>query len=137
MNVDHSLRVVHDTGSMPWQASAAPGVRRKILEGDGGEIVRCTALVRYDPELRLSPRRQDGGEEIFVIDGTLEDEQGSYPAGTYLRNPPDTRHGYFTPTGCKLFVRLHQFQPGDDRSVRVDTSRAGWSPGLVDGLSVL
>ena len=122
---------------MPWQASAAPGVRRKILEGDGGEIARCTALVQHDPEVRLSPPRHDAGEEIFVIAGTLEDEQGSYPAGTYLRNPPDAHHRHFTPTGCKLFVRLHQFQPGDDQSVRVDTPRAGWSPGLVDGLTVL
>lgn len=137
MNIDHNLRVVIDTESMLWQESPAPGVWRKPLEGDGGEIARCTTLVQYDREVHPFPQRQDAGEEIFVIEGTLEDEQGFHPAGTYLRNPPDTHHRHFTSTGCKLFVRLHQFQPGDDQSVRVDTLRAGWRPGLVAGLSVL
>jgi anti-sigma factor ChrR (cupin superfamily) len=100
-------------------------------------VARATSLVRYSPESRFSFHEHGGGEEILVLDGVFSDEEGDYPAGTYVRNPPGTGHAPSSRTGCTLFVKLWQFAHGDNQPVRIDTRRAGWSPGLVAGLSVM
>jgi anti-sigma factor ChrR (cupin superfamily) len=41
-----------------------------------------------------------------VLEGTFADEHGVYPAGTYLRNPPGSRHHPYSPDGCVIFVKL-------------------------------
>jgi len=33
-----------------------------------------------------------GGKEIYVMRGEIRDEDGSYPAGTWLRRPPGSQH---------------------------------------------
>ena len=72
-----------------------------------------------------------------MLTGTIEDDQGAYPAGTYVRNPPGSRHRPFSTAGCEIFVKLRQFQAGDDARVVIDTSQAAFRPGLVPGLTVL
>ena len=69
--------------------------------------------------------------------GTFADEFGEYPIGTYVRNPPVSRHRPFSTSGCELFVKLRQFRPEDSSRVVIDTRRAEWRPGLVPGLTVL
>ncbi|MEB3214064.1 MAG: cupin domain-containing protein, partial [Leptolyngbyaceae bacterium] len=51
------------------------------------------------------PHRHWGGEEIFVLDGVFEDEQGRYPKGTWLRNPPGSVHSPFSTEGCVIYVK--------------------------------
>jgi anti-sigma factor ChrR (cupin superfamily) len=67
----------------------------------------------------------------------FSDENGDYPAGTYLRNPPNSAHSPHSKDGCTIFVKLRQFHPEDDLNVRIDTTTARWYPGLVPGLSVM
>lgn len=50
------------------------------------------ALVRWPSGEQFQPHVHGGGEEIYVISGELIDEQGRYPAGTWIRNPPGSRH---------------------------------------------
>ena len=57
---------------------------------------------------------------------TFEDDQGAYPAGTYVRNPPGSRHRPFSTAGCEIFVKLRQFQAGDDARVVIDTDSQTW-----------
>src|SRR5574341_1730175 len=47
-----------------------------------------------------------GGEEIFVLDGAVEDEEGRYAAGSWLRNPPGSQHTPFSLEGCLLDVKI-------------------------------
>ena len=54
-----------------------------------------------------------GGEEFLVLEGVFQDEHGDYPAGSYVRNPPTTRHTPGSEPGCVIFVKLWQFDPGD------------------------
>ncbi|MCA9568280.1 MAG: cupin domain-containing protein [Myxococcales bacterium] len=84
-----------------------------MLERDGGEVARATSVVRYAPDSRFPPHRHDMGEEFLVLEGTFADEHGSYPAGTYVRNPPGTSHAPFTDEGCTIFVKLRQMPPGE------------------------
>jgi anti-sigma factor ChrR (cupin superfamily) len=65
------------------------------------------------------------------------DEHNSYPAGTYLRNPPGTRHAPGSKDGCDLLVKLNMFDLDDLEPVCIQTKTAEWLPGLVPGLSVM
>jgi anti-sigma factor ChrR (cupin superfamily) len=41
-----------------------------------------------------------------VPDGALEDEEGRYAAGSWLRNPPGSQHAPFSLEGCLLYVKI-------------------------------
>ena len=137
LNMDRSLRVVIETAGMDWERSPAAGVWRRKLERAGSESGLVTSVVRYEPGSAFAEHRHPLGEEILVLDGVFADEHGEYPAGTYLRNPPGSRHSPRSPEGCELFVKLDQFDPEDGETVRVSTRESAWHPGLVDGLSVM
>lgn len=137
VNADFNVRVAIDTRNMPWIASPQAGVERKMLDRVGDEVARATSIVRYAPGSAFAPHTHELGEEFLVLAGTFEDDQGAYPAGTYVRNPPGSRHRPFSTAGCEIFVKLRQFQAGDDARVVIDTSQAAFRPGLVAGLTVL
>jgi len=115
-----------------------PGVERMMLDRIGVEVARATSLVRYAPNSTFSSHEHTGGEEFFVLEGEFRDEHGSYPAGTYVRNPIGTEH---TPgigeQGCVIFVKLQQIEQDDQSQFSIDTLNADWSPGQVPGLEVL
>jgi anti-sigma factor ChrR (cupin superfamily) len=136
LRTDYARSEVVDTNTLPWVDTPAPGVQRKLIERDGGEAARATSIVRYAPGARFAAHTHPLGEEILVLEGTFADEHGVYPQGTYLKNPPGSRHAPYTDTGCTLLVKLRHLQPGDTERVAVDTATAPWLPGLVPGLSV-
>ena len=137
INNDFSIKAVVDTTSLVWVESPAPGVQRKHLDRIGTEFSRASSLVRYGRNSSFTYHSHNGSEEILVLEGTFSDENGDYPAGTYLRNPPNSAHSPHSKDGCTIFVKLRQFHPEDDLTVRVDTTTASWHPGLVPGLSVM
>jgi len=63
------------------------------------------ALVKWEANTIFQPHQHIGGEEIYVLEGTFEDEFGSYPKGTWLRNPPNSYHTPFTKEGCVIYVK--------------------------------
>lgn len=137
LHADLSQRAVLDSNALDWTPSPMPGVERRLLDRRGGEQARATSLVRYAPGRRFKPHSHDGGEEILVLQGTFSDELGSYPAGTYLRNPVGSSHAPFSSDGCTILVKLQQMHPADQRRLVLDTNRAAWLPGLVAGLEVM
>jgi anti-sigma factor ChrR (cupin superfamily) len=139
MNIhsDLSERIVLHTDQLAWHASPVHGVERQMLDRVGEEVARATSVVRYAPNTEFTPHSHDGGEEILVLDGCFSDESGDYPAGTYLRNPPGSRHAPFSTDGCTLFVKLRQFAQSDSQELRINTKTKDWYPGLVPGLSVM
>ena len=108
-----------------------------MLDRVGDEVARATSLVRYAPGSRFETHEHALGEEFLVLDGTFSDENGDYPIGTYVRNPPGSAHAPFSAEGCTIFVKLRQFDPADEQQVVIDTRNQAWQPGLVDGLSVM
>jgi anti-sigma factor ChrR (cupin superfamily) len=135
---DFSTREVVRPGDEDWRASPMTGVDRMMLDRVGDEVARATTIVRYAPNSRFSQHSHDGGEEFIVLEGTFNDEHGSYPKGTYVRNPIGTSHSPFVgDDGCTILVKLHQFQPDDLAPVVIDTANAAFRPGMVAGLSVL
>jgi hypothetical protein len=62
-----------------------------------------------------------------VLDGVFQDEAGNYPAGSYIRNPPTSRHTPGSRSGCTIFVKLWQFDPDDRLEIRIDTHDHPWT----------
>lgn len=137
INMDRLQRCIIETASNEWLPSPAQGVWRKPLEREGAEQGQVTSIVRYDAGTFFPEHSHPQGEEIFVLSGVFEDENGSYPAGTYLRNPPGSSHTPGSTVGCELLVKLNMFDMNDQQQVVLDTSSTDWLPGLVDGLSVM
>ncbi|MGM0526133.1 MAG: cupin domain-containing protein [Pseudomonadota bacterium] len=136
LNLDFSQRVIIKTAEQSWVDSPAAGVRRKLLEREEAERGRATSIVEYKPSASFNTHQHPLGEEILVLEGIFSDEHGDYPAGTYIRNPPGTEHAPFSRNGCKLLVKLHQFQADDSEVVRINTNTTEWLPGQ-GGLKVM
>ena len=130
-------RVVLRPEDREWVASPASGVERQMLDRIGDEVARATTIVRFAPNSSFEPHGHELGEEYLVLDGVFSDESGDYSAGHYVRNPPGSSHTPFTKEGATIFVKLRQFDPMDLAPKSIDTRKADFSPGLVDGLSVL
>lgn len=125
LRADQRLAVVVRFADVPWLVSPEPGVERKLLEREGEEIARATSIVRYAPECAFPEHVHERGEELLVLDGVFSDEHGDYPAGTYVRNPPDSKHRPFSRAGCTIFVKLRQFA-SDDQTRKVIARSEGW-----------
>jgi anti-sigma factor ChrR (cupin superfamily) len=128
LNADFSQRAVVHAATLPWIASPMAGVDRRMLDRIGEEVARATSIVRYAPDSRFSPHTHGGGEEFLVLDGVFQDEHGDYPPGSYVRNPPTTRHKPGSAPGCTIFVKLWQFDAGDRTEVRIDTGNRSFAP---------
>jgi anti-sigma factor ChrR (cupin superfamily) len=136
LNADLHERVVIDTNLSPWVPSPQPGVWRRLLERAGAESERATSIVRFDPGSSFPSHEHPLGEEIFVLEGMLSDESGRYPAGTYLLNPPGSRHAPASASGCVLFVKLCQYAGPTRARVVLNTAEMPWQPGPAPGISV-
>lgn len=136
LNMNFSERLAIDTHIMPWLPSPIKGIERKLLAREKAESGHATSLVRYAAGARFAPHSHPHGEEIFVLDGVFSDENGDYPAGSYIRNPAGSSHTPFSKRGCTLFVKCAQFAEGDISSVRINTNHALWQPGQ-GGLKVM
>ena len=124
INADFDKRVVVHGDTVEWLHSPAAGVDRRPLDRIGGEVARATTIVRFAPDSRFDAHVHGGGEEFLVLDGVFEDEFGAFPAGSYIRNPPTSRHTPGSGPGCTILVKLWQMQPDDRTEVRIDTARA-------------
>lgn len=136
LNFDFSEKIVIDTNEMEWTCSPCGGVMRKSLCWEYPEHGHATSLVRFEPGSSFNPHTHPLGEEILVLDGVFSDENGDYGKGSYLRNPPGSKHRPFTREGCLLFVKLEQFDARDGLQVVLDTNKTPWSPGH-GGLEVM
>lgn len=130
LNADFSQRVAVHSATQPWKPSPMPGVDRRMLDRIGGEVARATTIVRYAPGSAFAPHVHTGGEEFLVLDGVFQDEHGDFPIGTYVRNPPESRHTPGSAEGCTIFVKLWQFDLEDRTQVRIETANADFTPDL-------
>ncbi|MEM7177881.1 MAG: cupin domain-containing protein [Pseudomonadota bacterium] len=127
-NADFTQRAAVHSTEEPWIASPMPGVERRILDRIGDEVARATSIVRYAPGSSFSAHVHTGGEEFLVLDGVFQDEHGDFPAGSYIRNPPESSHTPGSEPGCTIFVKLWQFDMADRSHVRVDTNKMRFVP---------
>lgn len=130
LNGDLSRSVCIDTQAMAWEPSPGGEVLRKRLHRVGPpESGQVTSLVRYPAGARFPAHDHPDGEEILVLAGIFSDEQGDWPAGSYLLNPEGFRHAPFSEEGCLLFVKLRQYSGSAREHVAHATDALAWEAG--------
>lgn len=128
VNADFDERAAVHAARIRWKPSPVPGVERRMLDRLGEEVARATTIVRFAPESHFPAHVHKGGEEFLVLDGVFQDECGDFPAGSYIRNPPESRHTPASAPGCTIFVKLWQFDLADRTHVRIDTNKMPFMP---------
>jgi anti-sigma factor ChrR (cupin superfamily) len=92
-----------DSRSAAWHRGAFTGLDVLPLHAHGGVD---TVLERWEPAARAAERMHPGGAEILVLEGSLHDEHGDYPALSWLRMPRECRHTLRTgPSGALALVK--------------------------------
>ena len=90
INAEFSRRIVIRTDELPWIPSPQAGVSAACLIESAVRSLGATSLFATLLLASSPPSMRLGG--IPAIDGIFSDEHGDYPAGTYVRNPPGSRH---------------------------------------------
>ena len=93
-----------DSNTAAWQQSKPPGREVLPLYDEDGQR-ESMRLVRLAPGTQVPEHDHPGGEEVYVIAGSLADAQGTYEQGTWLRFPDGSRHQPFSDEGCTLYVK--------------------------------
>jgi anti-sigma factor ChrR (cupin superfamily) len=112
-----------DVAKLPWQETRFPGVTMKVLveDKDSGLI---TALFRFEPGTKLPYHEHVAIEQTWVLEGTLEDDEGVASAGNFVWRPAGNRHDAHSPNGClvlSIFLKPNRF---------LDKDSVGWdTPG--------
>ncbi len=106
--------VLVDANTARWQPGRTGGMTVLPLHEHGGERV---ALVRLAPYTTVPAHDHENGEEYLVLEGEVLDEQGTYPAGSWVRNPPGTTHQPYTAgDGALVYVKSGHLAAGTSRS---------------------
>ena len=127
LNADFSKRAAIVPDDSLWVHSPEYGVDRLMLDRIGDEVARATSVVRYAVDSSFPRHEHARGEEFLVLEGVFSDETGDYPAGCYVRNPPGSGHTPFSKPGCRILVKLRQFDAEDLSQFSIDTTdQRGW-----------
>ena len=97
-----------DTTGLEWVKTPIAGVLHKPLYQQAGFADRMQ-LERWEADAELGRIDYAEGVELFVLEGEFEDDEGAYPAGSWLRFPPGSGHRPRTDTGCMMYVKLGGF----------------------------
>lgn len=104
-------------GDLPWKPTPCAGIEMKVLLEDK-DTGLLTALFRWQPGAELTLHEHVEVEQTFVIEGSLEDEEGEVTAGNYVWRPKGNRHTARSPNGAlvlSVFLKPNIFLTGDSQ----------------------
>jgi urea transporter len=93
--LDHAKKL-RETGD--WKPFR-PGVYALWLYDEGGGGA-AAVLLRYEPGAQVALHEHVGYEHVLILEGEQSDEAGTYPAGSFVINPPGTKHSPRSAAGC-------------------------------------
>jgi anti-sigma factor ChrR (cupin superfamily) len=130
VNADPTQCVVVDTSEAPWEPTPQRGVHIKVLERVHDPVKgRETALFRLDPGVRWPTETLAERQEIFVLEGYLSDEDGTYGQHTWIWNPPGRRQTLSSTDGCVFYAKrrvpIYKDEARRERKV-IDAKAAKW-----------
>jgi anti-sigma factor ChrR (cupin superfamily) len=108
-----------DVDHLPWKPTPYPGIEIKVLLEDKVSGL-LTALFRWQPGARLPLHEHVEIEQTWVLEGSLEDDEGVATAGNYVWRPKGNRHTARSPNGAlvlSMFLRPNIFL--DDKNAEV------------------
>ena len=110
-----------DVDDLPWKPTPCPGIDMKVLVEDPASGL-LTALFRWQPGAELSLHEHVEIEQTFVLEGSLEDEEGEVTAGNYVWRPKGNRHTARSPNGAlvlSMFLKPNIFLDGGKQGVQL------------------
>lgn len=129
VNANPDAMVLVDTAAMAWEPTDTPGVSQKLLERViDQEKGRETALIKLAPGTTMPHDSLPQREEIFVLEGALVDEHGTYGQYTFVLNPAGFKHTLSSPEGCVYYRKLRNPFRDDTQRLVIDTSKVDWQP---------
>jgi quercetin dioxygenase-like cupin family protein len=92
------------SSSMPWQRTDFDGIEMKILYKDGEG--RSTILFKMAPGAVAPLHEHTALEQTFMLEGSLEDSEGSVGAGDFVWRPGGNVHVAHAPNGATTFISV-------------------------------
>lgn len=103
-----------DVVNMPWETSKFPGIKHKVLFTDPASGL-STLLFRLAPGAEVPLHEHTGVEMTYVLEGSLEDDEGACTAGNFVWRPAGNTHIARAPNGAVIlgvFTRPNHFAEG-------------------------
>jgi anti-sigma factor ChrR (cupin superfamily) len=91
-----------ETESLPW-IETSPGSRMKVVYHDPATGM-LTILAKLEPGAGIPAHMHEDLEQTFVLEGSLEDEEGACTAGNFVIRAKGSRHAPTAPNGCTMLV---------------------------------
>lgn len=102
MDRTDNVQVNIDTTKGEYVETGVPGLTMLEVHKDEREQV---GFFRFAPGTKVPPHPHDGGEEFYVIEGSLSDAYGTYTAGTWVRQEHGSSHDVTSDAGCLLYSK--------------------------------
>src|SRR4051795_2963539 len=80
-----------DVTNAPWETSKFPGIEHKVLYTDPSTGM-ATLLFRLAPGAVVPLHEHTGVELTYVLEGSLEDEEGVCTTGNFVWRPAGNTH---------------------------------------------
>jgi len=71
------------------------------------------ALMNCPANSKFPPHQHFGGEEVYVLSGTILDEYGRYPAGSWMRCPHNSEHCPYVEDETIIWIKTGHLLPGE------------------------
>lgn len=112
-NPSHLKSIFVHAGDMPWARTDFEGIEMKILYSDPQG--RSAILFRMAPGAVVPFHEHQDLEMTYMLEGTLEDEEGAVGPGGFVWRPGGNRHVARAPRGAtflSIFNKPNRFFDG-------------------------
>ncbi len=102
-----------DVPNMPWEPTEFPGIQIKVLYSDDEGMT--TALFKLEPGAIVPMHEHTALEQTYVVEGTLEDHEGTCGPGQFCWRPAGNMHEAVAPNGAVIlgmFLKPNRFAEG-------------------------
>ncbi|QJU58149.1 hypothetical protein HL653_10390 [Sphingomonas sp. AP4-R1] len=114
MNPPELVSHIVQASVMDWQPTSFDGIEMKLLYSD--DRGRSTILFKLAPGAVVPLHEHTALEQTYVLEGSLEDEDGACTAGNYVWRPGGNRHIAHAPNGAvilSIFLKPNKFDAGN------------------------
>lgn len=113
LNTPHSGSAYLDGLKMQWEKTDHPGFWLKRLYEDPARGEK-TCLIRMEPGAHVGPHTHDDEfEQVFVLEGSFNDDTQTLVAGDYACRAPGAIHGGSARNGATILVMFSKRNPND------------------------
>jgi quercetin dioxygenase-like cupin family protein len=103
-----------DVANAPWETSKFPGIQHKVLYDDKSSGMSAL-LFKLAPGAVVPLHEHTAIEMTYVLEGTLQDDEGVCTAGNFVWRPAGSTHEAVAPNGALIlgiFMKPNHFAAG-------------------------